>query len=359
MRRFSNLMTTVAVGAAAASAVIWVSLGGTSAQAPEQATVMETPWGEPDLQGIWTDETNTPLQRAPRFANQEFFTEEQRAELDKAAIRAPGPRQTRGARHRARRRRRLQRGVPVRQAHRRAHVDDRRSAQWPDSADDAGGAEEHGRRSRVPSGALAIDGDVQERVESPAAGGKYDPKPSPRRAELPPRYNTAAHESLRQSGGRLVAGSLPDARSARVRRERRQLPPHRADAGRHLDLLRRGPRPGLAAQHRHGWRSASARRHPPVVRRLARPLGGQHARRRRDELQPEDRLSGLAREPAPGRALDAHRTRTRSNTRSRSKIRPCGRSPGPSSRNSRCRTARRTGSTTSRAATKGITVCRD
>ena len=26
-------------------------------------------------------------------------------------------------------------------------------------------------------------------------GGKYDPTPSPRRAELPPRYNTGAHQS--------------------------------------------------------------------------------------------------------------------------------------------------------------------
>src|SRR6185295_11018024 len=41
-----------------------------------------TAWGEPDLQGIWTDEYQTPLQRAARFADKEFFTEEERAELD-------------------------------------------------------------------------------------------------------------------------------------------------------------------------------------------------------------------------------------------------------------------------------------
>jgi hypothetical protein len=34
------------------------------------------------------------------------------------------------------------------------------------------------------------------------------------------------------------------------------------------------------------------------VRRLARPLGGQHARGRCDELQCEDRLPGVPREPA-------------------------------------------------------------
>src|SRR5262247_2530058 len=75
--RFSLLTTTLAM----ATAVVGVmSVTQLSAQAP----VLKTSWGEPDLQGIWTDETDTPLQRSPRFANQEVFTEAQRAELDKA-----------------------------------------------------------------------------------------------------------------------------------------------------------------------------------------------------------------------------------------------------------------------------------
>src|SRR5579864_4847870 len=53
-----------------------------SVTAPATAPVAKTPWGEPDLQGIWTDESDTPLQRSPKFANQEFFTKAQRAELD-------------------------------------------------------------------------------------------------------------------------------------------------------------------------------------------------------------------------------------------------------------------------------------
>src|ERR1700722_10021168 len=85
--RFSGSMISVAI-AAAASAVISVSITRTSAQAPAAsvtapASALKTPWGEPDLQGIWTDETQTPLQRSPNYANQEFFTEAQRAELDK------------------------------------------------------------------------------------------------------------------------------------------------------------------------------------------------------------------------------------------------------------------------------------
>src|ERR1051325_1513864 len=48
-----------------------------------ESAAVTTAWGEPDLQGIWTDETDTPLQRSPKYANQEFFTEAQRQELDK------------------------------------------------------------------------------------------------------------------------------------------------------------------------------------------------------------------------------------------------------------------------------------
>ena len=51
-------------------------------------TVLKTPWGEPNLQGIWTDEYQTPLQRPAKYAGKEFFTDEERAALDarRAAI---------------------------------------------------------------------------------------------------------------------------------------------------------------------------------------------------------------------------------------------------------------------------------
>src|SRR5262252_4551766 len=49
---------------------------------------LKTAWGEPDLQGIWTDEYQTPLQRPAKFAGKESFTDEERAALDaeRAAI---------------------------------------------------------------------------------------------------------------------------------------------------------------------------------------------------------------------------------------------------------------------------------
>jgi hypothetical protein len=43
----------------------------------------KTAWGDPDLQGIWTDDYQTPLQRAAKYANKAEFTDEERAELDR------------------------------------------------------------------------------------------------------------------------------------------------------------------------------------------------------------------------------------------------------------------------------------
>src|SRR5262249_11603970 len=83
--RFSGSMITVSLAAAAVAAL---SLPVAMAQVPAksgatQDSAMKTPWGEPDLQGIWTDETDTPLQRPPKYASQEFFTAAQREELDR------------------------------------------------------------------------------------------------------------------------------------------------------------------------------------------------------------------------------------------------------------------------------------
>jgi hypothetical protein len=87
--RFPGSMITVSVAAAAVGAVISVSVTRTSAQAQATSAAAPTPapktaWGEPDLQGIWTDESDTPLQRPAKWADQEFFTEAQRQELDRA-----------------------------------------------------------------------------------------------------------------------------------------------------------------------------------------------------------------------------------------------------------------------------------
>jgi len=83
--RISGSIITVALAGVAVAAL---SVPLAMAQAPAkssaaQGSAVKTPWGEPDLQGIWTDETDTPLQRSPKYARQEFFTATQREELDR------------------------------------------------------------------------------------------------------------------------------------------------------------------------------------------------------------------------------------------------------------------------------------
>ena len=102
-----------------------------------------TPWGDPDLQGIWTA-TPTPLQRPAKYANKNSSPTKNAPNWTSRARPSSAEKQrvASAARHRAGRRRRLQhRHLPVAQAHRPANVAHRRSAGRAHSADDAGGEE--------------------------------------------------------------------------------------------------------------------------------------------------------------------------------------------------------------------------
>lgn len=44
-----------------------------------KAQTVQTPWGDPDLQGLWSNATLTPLQRPAELAEKEFFTREEAA----------------------------------------------------------------------------------------------------------------------------------------------------------------------------------------------------------------------------------------------------------------------------------------
>jgi hypothetical protein len=180
--RFSLLMTTVVMATVVVGSMTVTRL---SAQAP----VLKTPWGEPDLQGIWTDETDTPLQRSPRFANQEFYTEAQRAELDRARAAL------------LRRDRRVERGTELdvagaynavftsqkRTGSRTSLIIDPPNGRIPAMTPEAQQRAAADREYRL---ALLQSTDTCKNKSVACAGGKYDPTPSPRLAEPPPRYNT-------------------------------------------------------------------------------------------------------------------------------------------------------------------------
>jgi len=133
--RLSGSMMLVAM--AAATALILVSIDSTAAQAPAPsgtapAPALVTPWGEPDLQGIWTDEFDTPFQRPAPYVNQEFFSEAQREELDQERSAQVGRRLTE---------RDLAGGYNFAIWMTRKRTGTRRSARWPDSAADGRGSE--------------------------------------------------------------------------------------------------------------------------------------------------------------------------------------------------------------------------
>lgn len=52
-------------------------------QTKTPAQKWRTPWGDPDLQGAWSNATTTPLERPVKFGNREFLTEQERAAQDK------------------------------------------------------------------------------------------------------------------------------------------------------------------------------------------------------------------------------------------------------------------------------------
>ena len=49
------------------------------------AAVVKTPWGEPDLQGIWANQTLTPLERPEAFAGRKELSPEDIAQLEQVA----------------------------------------------------------------------------------------------------------------------------------------------------------------------------------------------------------------------------------------------------------------------------------
>jgi len=219
--KFSGSMISVAIAAAAAGAVISAPITRASAQAPAASgmtttasALLKTPWGEPDLQGIWTDETTTPLQRPARYANQAVFTEAERAELDRVRSEVLG------------RERRAERGTErdvsgsynnvfvsfKRTGARTALIVDPPNGRIPPLTPDAqklAGAEREFRLTLLQST------ETCKNREPACSGGKYDPTRSPRFAELPPRYNTAR---MNRNDGpedsslaeRCLTGGLPE-----------------------------------------------------------------------------------------------------------------------------------------------------
>ena len=73
-RQFAGFVTVLAFTALAPAAAVG------------QGDVSPTPWGHPDLQGVWDFRTITPMERPEDRADQAFLTAEEAAELEQAAL---------------------------------------------------------------------------------------------------------------------------------------------------------------------------------------------------------------------------------------------------------------------------------
>ena len=188
--RFSSSMMAIAISAAAVGTVSvdWTSAQTATGSAATPAAAQKTPWGEPDLQGIWMDETDTPLQRPAKYAGQEFFTEAQRAALDaqRAALGGKDNRRERGTE--------LDvtgsyNDLFISRKHsglRTSRIMDPPDGRIPQFTPEAAKIAAADRDFRL---ALLQSTETCKIEYRSCAGGKYDPTPSPRFTEPTPRYN--------------------------------------------------------------------------------------------------------------------------------------------------------------------------
>jgi hypothetical protein len=197
--RSSTLMITLAI--AGVGTAISVLATAASAQAPASSgTALKTPWGEPDLQGIWTEEYDTPLQRPARVASQEFFSEAQRQDLDakRAVHYGEDPRQERGSATDVGGAYNTSFLTIKRTGPRTSMIVDPPNGRMPPQTPEAQRAAAADREFYL---ALLQATDTCKNKEPVCAGGKYDPTISPRFAENPPRYRAGNFARLNRSDG--------------------------------------------------------------------------------------------------------------------------------------------------------------
>src|SRR5262245_45477218 len=161
---------------------------GTPEAAAKAGPAPATPWGEPDLQGIWARDTNEPLQRPAKWADKEFLTDEERAALDEQITNIVGREADE-----ARRKRGTEQDVggaynaAVFTSHRRTGRRTSMIVDPPDGRTPALTPEQQKRNAELLDYVLALlqPTEVCKEKMAACAQGKYGPV-SPRRNETPP-----------------------------------------------------------------------------------------------------------------------------------------------------------------------------
>ena len=191
-----------------------IGLSGQTADSRADASI-RTPWGEPDLQGIWTTEVDTPFERPERFGDREFLTPEEQAELDE---------QRSGL---ISRNRRVERGTELDVAgaynavflsfkptdRRTSLIVDPPNGRVPPQTPEAQALADEDRAFRLE---LLRSTETCRSGSVACRGGEYNPEPSPRRSEMqPPRYNTGRmnrQDNIEDGslGDRCLSGAIPE-----------------------------------------------------------------------------------------------------------------------------------------------------
>jgi hypothetical protein len=208
MDRFSASVITIGIAATAIGAAV------VSTRTVAEAPSLKTAWGEPDLQGIWTVEYDTPFQRNPKYGSREFLTEQERAEFDRLRSAMHG-RDNRGERGSE---------LDVAGAYNNAFGGMKRTGPRTSAIIDP----PDGRIPPMTPQAQKIAAEDRDfrralmqatqtcKLKLPGcAGGKYDPTPTTRRNEIPARFNTARmNRHDRPEDGaladRCLTGGLPE-----------------------------------------------------------------------------------------------------------------------------------------------------
>ena len=207
MRR--RLIESLGVATAIATVAVLLQLPAVpvAGQAPS-----ETPWGHPDLEGIWLDVYATPFERPADLGDREFFTAAEREARDQARMVSPG------------RNRRGQDGrTDVAGAYnavytsarpagpRTSLVVDPPNARIPALTAEAGRQNDVQREWRLM---LLRSTETCQSGAGGCAGGEYGPS-SPRRFDIAPFYNTGRmnrHDGPEDQslGDRCMSGRTPD-----------------------------------------------------------------------------------------------------------------------------------------------------
>jgi hypothetical protein len=226
-------LQSIGVAVALVALVFLLKLGPPSVQgqpqtpAPLDGTAKKsgpapkTSWGAPDLQGIWTNTYEVPLQRPARYAGKEFFTDEERAELDKqrmAIVSQDVRRYERGSEQDVGGAYATNIFLTHKPMGRRTSlIIDPPDGKIPPVTPEAAKRRQAMREFQL---ALLQPTDVCKNRLPGCEGGKYGP-PSPKRSETPPSYvaaggagggaiNRADGPEDRTLGERCMAAMLPD-----------------------------------------------------------------------------------------------------------------------------------------------------